>query len=435
MAIGATAVWRVRPSGANTNGGGYDAAISGAGTDYSQQDAAQLSGTVGTAAGTTTFSDAGVTFTSAMVGNAIQIASGAGFTAGFYFVTAFTNSTTVVLDRSPGTGSAAVWKLGGGWADFWTNTTANIVPGNVVYVLGAGTPNPASYSFDYSPPAQFTSVSGSTTVGYIRYLKDPATPAGGFPCISSPGCLFRLGAYLEVRGLWLVCTAATNLAQGFLNPAANGYIIRECVLDQNGYDISVQNNANGSGLLIALFNEIFSSTAKRTTNAQFALSAAHDGMTFVFNNVHDCIGPGVQASDSYNNIAYNIVAKNGGDGITVVYNGAQNDARRQVVSFCTVDGNAGNGVLYSQGGVTGGGAMCTAAMFSCIISNHIGAGKFGFDVDAGTTAANDRASGFVDYNTYFGNTTDTNNVSYGANDTHGGADPYVGQSTENYTLA
>ncbi len=122
MAINASAVWRVRPGGSNVNGGGYDAAISGAGTDYSQQDAAQVSGTAGTAAGTTTFTDATANnFTSAMIGNAIWIASGAGFTAGAYFVTGFTSSSIVTLDRSPGTGSAAVWKLGGAWADFWTN--------------------------------------------------------------------------------------------------------------------------------------------------------------------------------------------------------------------------------------------------------------------------------------------------------------------------
>src|SRR5258707_15548764 len=42
-AVLATANWYVRAGGNELNGGGYDAAISGAGTNYADQDAAQLS--------------------------------------------------------------------------------------------------------------------------------------------------------------------------------------------------------------------------------------------------------------------------------------------------------------------------------------------------------------------------------------------------------
>lgn len=74
MTVNSTAVWRVRPSGSNTNGGGYDAGISGAATDYSQQNAAQASGTHGVTTGSTTFTDATANaFTSAMIGNALYI--------------------------------------------------------------------------------------------------------------------------------------------------------------------------------------------------------------------------------------------------------------------------------------------------------------------------------------------------------------------------
>ena len=135
----------------NTNGGGYDPGISGAATDYSQQNSAQASGTHGTTTGTTTFTDAtALAFTSAMVGNAIYI-TGTGQTTGWYFVTAYSSSSVVTLDRSPGTGTLATWHLGGGWADF-TNlvSTGPLVAGNTVYALGSGTPNPASYTYDYT---------------------------------------------------------------------------------------------------------------------------------------------------------------------------------------------------------------------------------------------------------------------------------------------
>src|ERR1700680_1745544 len=199
MAITATAAWRVRPSGVNTNGGGYDAGIAGAATDYSQQNAAQASGTNGATVGTTDFADVtAAAFTSAMIGNAIYI-TGAGQTTGFYFVVAFVSAAHVTLDRSPGTGTSATWHLGGGWADWWTNTTANIVPGNIVYILGSGTPNPASYTYDYVSPASFVPVSGNATAGLITFANDPGTPGykappdttGGMPVIQTPTRVFN----------------------------------------------------------------------------------------------------------------------------------------------------------------------------------------------------------------------------------------------------
>src|SRR5271170_1972719 len=122
MAINATAVWRVRPSGSNTNGGGYDPGIASAGTDWSQQNAAHLSniGTVSTA--TVTLTDTGASFTAAdLIGNAIRVA-GTGITTTFTFITAVPTSTTLTLQTSPGTtGTSVTYNIGGGWADFWTN--------------------------------------------------------------------------------------------------------------------------------------------------------------------------------------------------------------------------------------------------------------------------------------------------------------------------
>jgi hypothetical protein len=258
MTINATAVWRVRPSGANTNGGAYDAGIAGAATDYSQQNSAQASGTAGTATGTTAFADAvAAAFTSAMVGNCIQIVSGSGFTAGFYFVTAFTSSTAVTLDRSPGTGTVAVWHLGGGWADFWTNTTANIVPGNTVYVLGSGIPNPSSYTYDYTNPTFFTPVSGNATAGYITFAADPQTPnfsTGGVPCIkqgTTRGVMLFSTNFIKISNLWIVLAVADN----GLFQSMGAFVMLNCVVDQFAFDASLMNTANPQAVL---GNEMFS---------------------------------------------------------------------------------------------------------------------------------------------------------------------------------
>ena len=100
-ALQSDTTWEVRTTGNNTNGGCYD--TGGTGTDYSQQDAAQLSLTdLAQNLSSTTLTSATGGFTSAMVDNCIQI-TGAGsgaFTLGFYEITAFTDTNTVTLDRT-----------------------------------------------------------------------------------------------------------------------------------------------------------------------------------------------------------------------------------------------------------------------------------------------------------------------------------------------
>lgn len=120
MALSYDLDWEIRTTGDNTNGGAYKR--TGTGTDYSQQDAAELSLTdcsTWSAGSTALFSSTGG-FTSAMVGNTINLSSGTNLTTGFYEITGFTSSTTVTLDRSPDNGgggvSAATGKVGGALA-------------------------------------------------------------------------------------------------------------------------------------------------------------------------------------------------------------------------------------------------------------------------------------------------------------------------------
>ena len=116
MAINATAQWRIRQDGANDNGGGYDPEISGAGTDYTDQSTPALSPTdLATTGAVTTLTSATGGFTAAMIGNCIRISSGTNFDTGYYFITGYTDTNTVTLDRTPssgGAGSSGVGKLG-----------------------------------------------------------------------------------------------------------------------------------------------------------------------------------------------------------------------------------------------------------------------------------------------------------------------------------
>lgn len=451
MAVNATAVWRVRPSGSNTNGGGYDAGISGAATDYSKQNSAQATGTNGAAAqNSTTFTDSTANaFTSAMVGNAIWIASGTNFVVGAYFVTAFTSASTVTLDRAPataGAGSAGHWALGGGWADFWTNTDTSgnfgsnggtwIVPGNQIYILGTGIPNPSSYSYDYTIANYFTPPSGTNSAGNIAFLGDPATPSystGGKPCISCNGIMMFNNLFAIVGELWLVANGTNINTDGALQIGGTNRpsLLRNLVFDQNGYDLGLTGPSGGyNANQMVVGCEIFSSQALRGTNAQYAYISAQGA--FINNNVHDCIGPGLYFHGTGGGptapaVLNNIVAKNGGDGITFVYdtNPYYNSGP---IANNTVDGNAGNGIILDQIGITIG-------CFNNVISNHTGGGKAGLSISAGTAAANDLIKMFVDYNTFYNNAANYSAISAGPHDTALGTSPYVASSTENYTLA
>jgi hypothetical protein len=438
MAVLATAVWRVRPSGVNTNGGGYDPGISGAATDYSRQNAAQATGTNGSTsgAGSTTFTDStAAAFTSAMVGNCIQIASGTNFQAGFYFVTAFTNANSVVLDRTPssgGAGSAGVWKLGGGWADFWTNTTSSgpLVPGNIVNILGSGTPNPSAYSFDYTANTTFSAAAGNQTAGSIVFQNDPATPGykappdttGGMPCVSITANDLVTAINNSFIGLWLV---ATTPPPGHVVITASGAnsncTVFGCVLDQFGKDNQVLNGP--SAYIIG--SEVFSSVSAAAGSRAVIYITASGAV--IGCNIHDAISHGLTFSGTGTfTIINSIVAKCGVVGVLL----ADANDQAKIIMNNTIDGNGSHGIE-----VTTQRAAWSCQIINNIISNHTGVGKFGLVVDAGTAAQNSLVVALADYNTYYNNTANYSGINAGPHDTALGVTPYVASATENFTLA
>jgi hypothetical protein len=419
MAANATAVWRVRPSGSNTNGGGYDAGISGAGTDYSQQNAAQVSqsSTANTSTATTTLTDLGASFTSALIGNAIRV-SGTGITTTYTFIIPPVTSTTLTLQTSPGTtGTAVSYSIGGGWADFWTNTTSSgpVVPGNTIYVLGSGVPNPALYNYDYSPSTYINIVSGSATAGRVAIIGDPNTPSSGVPCIKVPGILFNGQNYGNFANLWFVLSSGGS--NGIFSNASI-VLATNVVLDQYGYDGCFNNT--GIGIYIVA-SEAFSSRTKQSTNVNYVLGTNY-GTLISGCNIHNCIGPALLIA-SGGAVTDTLITKNGGAGLTINPGGDYGSS----IKNCTIDGNLGSGVVFTT--QTG---LANANLFNCIISNHTQSGTYGMTVSAGTTSANNLIKGFVDYNTYWNNTTDLNVISYGAHDTSNSGSAPILSTTNPY---
>ena len=427
MTVAASAVWRVRPGGNNLNGGGYDGTSYPGGTDYSQADAAKASGVNLTVDATTNTNVApdGYTPVAADVGNAIQIQAATGWTAGVYFITALASGKWV-LDRSPaavGTAGAA-WKLGGGWADFWTNTTsakAWIVPGNTVYILGSGVPNPASYTIDYNISGGFTSVSGNPTSGKVCYAADPGTPSylsGGRPLVSvnSNNALWYTSSCVKLFRLSFI--ASVNLS-GVFNSLLNS-IVQECFFDQYGYDAGV---VSGSCSLQMVGCEVTSSVAKRGTNNNAIVVATY--FSAIGCNFHDCLGPVISFSSYTLILIGNIFAKNGGTALKLT---TQATGIMIVVMNNTIDGNTGDGIEFTAPA----NLMQSATIMNNIISNH---SATGLAVDSGTAAANELLRPLIDYNTFYNNTQHVSGISQGAHDTILAQSPYVNSGTENYALA
>lgn len=312
MAIGATAVWEIRSTGNAANGGFYDAGIGGATTDYSQQDAAQLTLTdLACSGGTAVVTSATGGFTSAMLGNGMYIASGSGFTAGFYTVSVYTSGNQISLDRSPAAGAASGGniKIGGGQTSLVTIATS-MVAGNKAYVK-VGT-----YSWG---ALTTTGGSGSATVSVIGYnTTHNDNPVGANrPTITATGT-FTIGTYNKIRNLIVTSTLNSAVPLNFPSTSAFGMCINckvsnagtaagaiyggqyftaigcECICG-NGYAIQAKEAAgiincylhdSTSGYTTAAINTVFTGTVFDTCTT--GISAGHDMIAVVNCIFYNC---------------------------------------------------------------------------------------------------------------------------------------------------
>ena len=426
----------------NSGGAKYNWTV-GAGTDYSQQDSPQVTFngttiTATTAGVSATITITGYTVAATDVDNVLHIAGGTNFTVGWYTIIS-TGAGTWTLDRNctTGAGAAMTGRMGGGWADHVNlagssggaaSAAGPTVAGNTSYILGGASPSYVSPDYTFSD--NVTPPNGSTTAGLWTVAGDPATPTtngfSGYPLIK----ITTNGTWLYNTHLWsvhhLFIFSGIAAAGGIFNPQpqnTNDSFLYSIVYDQNGYDAGITGSNNGGVHITAC--EVFSSAAKRATNAKYGIGAGQFNDEYQFCNVHDTIGPGVQIDNS-GQIADSIVAKCGGDSVTV---GSAAGSGIQSVTNLTIDGSTGNGIVFSTQA-----ALSQTRVQNCIISNHTTAGKYAITVSAGTQAANDRVKALVDYNVLYNNAGNYNAISPGAHDTVLSSDPYVGQSTENYTL-
>ena len=378
--------WEVRSTGNDSNGGGFVTGASG--TDYSQQDGAQFSGTNLAVDGTTNtkVSSAAHNFAATDVGNLIHITAGTGWTSGFYEIVSVA-SNEATLDRSP----AAVGTTGGTWAEGGALAT----PGAVLSNGNAAQTNSSRIFLKYAatPYAITTSLVWSTggsglgiwLIGYNAARSDAFAPGyahrptiqiasgnAGITMLSGPA--YNATAY----NLILDC----NNQAGSVGASLSTYSYVYNVLAKS---------CDSSGIIAT--NVMDSEVTGLTANAGFGIAVVTSA---VRNSVHDSAGAsGFGALQVYNsaigtffdgNLIYNLNASTGCatcDGIRPYIN--------DVVAHNTI-------YAVSRDGIRGSNYNMQAIYDNLIVS----AATAGIDYVPGSAGPK---SPFIDGNCFYGNGT------------------------------
>ena len=384
MAVNPTSVYQVYKTGSNTNGGAFDAGIGGAGTDYSQQAAAQLVVTDLVTNGTTTGTSATGGFTAAMVGNACWL-SGAGVTtAGVYFITARASTNSITFDRAPGTGTGNRCAVGGAWADPVTNENATwMVPGVTGFIQGSGSRYPTTV--DYTVGG-YSAISGDTTNGRITWKG-----ANGRPLISSSvGLTWYAMNYRRWEGIGFKAGAGTFSTTGIIGGGGAGNELYDCFFDQAGIDTILV------GTTVAITRcYFFSSVAAISTRAQFAVDPSN-GAGYG-SSINDCLFSGL-VGGAINKVRSvfirdTIFSGNGAASLVCAETGAFHGATTR----CTFDAGAGAAHIS----VTSSLSLMQETVEDNIFTNHPTA-AIAYSGPASAAQAG-RISQLVAGNTFYGN--------------------------------
>jgi parallel beta-helix repeat protein len=161
----ATLVFDVRTTGSDNNGGGFDSGVASPGTDYSQQDSAQIAYTdlvIGTTGNENQLTSAAHPFDSTSPGNCINITGGTGFLARLYRIVSVSGNTAT-MDRVVGTANATggTGNLGGAFATI-NNAIGNMGVGGQITYIKAGT----YQTIGLAAPYVTTGTALSRIVGY-----------------------------------------------------------------------------------------------------------------------------------------------------------------------------------------------------------------------------------------------------------------------------
>lgn len=392
MAIGATTVWEVRgTTGNSNNGGGY----SSGGTDYSQQDTAQLNPTdLATAGASSTITSVTGGFTSAMVGNIIKIASGTNFVTGYYEIITFTDANTLILDRvcDSGVGSSGVGYIGGA-TNHPQTIKDGVVAGNTIYIQFATYVKVGANAFVLNSTIAGGNATPITWEGYNttrgdapkstdRPVLDGNSNTTNVLSNSGNGNVYKYLHFKDATGVNIIPTAGASVGTLFI-------YCRSSSAGTSGLA------PNGSGAVRLMFCEFDTNGTHGVTNSQGGIEVFG---CYIHDNTNN--GAAVSSDAASGNFYFTIIESNGGVGFNLFHNG--------IAFNCLAYNNTG----ASSDGFSFGDNASTITSIGMVNNISINNGRYGFN-RIGTT----QVIPYFDFNLYNGNATaGLNNLTAGTND-------------------
>jgi hypothetical protein len=423
MAYAATTQWEVRTTGNDANGGGFDTASSG--TDYSQQDTAQISYTdLVIGATNTQLTSALNPFTSAHVGNLINVTGGTGFTTGRYQVVSVA-SNVATMDRAVGTAGSTggAGKLGGALATpdpaiaaIVATASGGFGPNNTIWIKAGTYTRTTSLDMTSMNSARPVSLIGYQTTHGDRGTKPLITTATNSTILIQAGS----GPHSFIN-LQLTTTATTKAAgianKGFTNSETGGIIVEGCILD--GFTVAVD-GGNGSGVFAAAVS-LFGTEIKNCTNAAKAWFDLVALDCYIHNNSGDALTK--------------TTAGGATDSATIIGCTFYNNARAIVTpSGCMTTVKNCNFVSHTSDAIAMTGLVYN--MPPLALENSIFWGGAGYGVNLPSLSPSGQNITLVNRNNAYGSNTSgaRNNFAAGTGDVTLTADPFTSSSTGDFSL-
>ncbi len=419
MALPAATQWEVRSTGSDTAcGGGFVAGASG--TDYSQQDAAQSSGTdlVVDATTNTKVTSASHNFVATDVGNLIQITAGSGWTTGFYQVVSVA-SNAATLDRSPAATSTTggTWALGGGLLTL-PKAIGAWVDSNIIWVKkGTFT---ITAEIDLNGTNSPATKSPNMILGYQTTHGDNPTgsnrPTLSFTAAVKGLCPISGLDNLIIANLIVDGTATGTI--GFYTSFAGGPYYGMTLVNvrfTRWTDIGMYTDG-GSGFPTCIGCEIDGMTSGARGGVY---AGVNGGCTFFDSEIHDNACHGVNFDSNANGqgrfLRVNCYRNTGTTGGVASAGFFLRSCRfNSQMESCIAYGNAGQGLDNA-------GTYAALSVRNCIFSQN---GTYGQNVIAQNVARPDN-----DYNFYYSNTSGARNgLVAGAHDVTLTANPFTNVS-------
>lgn len=420
MAIGATAVFEVRATGSDSNGGLFIPGSSG--TDYSQQAAAQYSLTGLTSAG------AGSVILTAsasadMPGNGYVQTGGVNFTTGTYQIISVVVGVSITVDRAvtTGVGSAGTAEIGGAKLTMETVLNNLAVAGNTIYWLTTTRTVTSAITITADGTVDARIFVIAYTSDRSRYSIDRDSVEITSVTNSSGLFSFNGASYLVFRNIEFTHTAATR-GVGWSNVTAQSNPLFGEQLTFDGCLNSVlSSTTTATSFSVTLYDcELKNSTA---SSVAFTSTATDGTFTMYGGSIHDSASNGITRVAPSVTILRVLVHSN----VTGINNtSTTGSAGNLIIQGCTIAMNSADGINIA---ITSGSFV----LFTFTDNIVYGSGDYGIDcATAGRSVSGWRV---IANNALGGNTAgNLRNWDQGENFVTLSADPFTNSGADDYTL-